>query len=131
MNRNDQEKLLGALLPGEEEADLRGASLAQGLQAIRRKRRGRAAQLYALAFLPFAVALLLFVERLPSCATRNAALNPTRQAEAQRSLPAVATIIAAQPTKVISDEELFALFPGRSLALIGSPGHQKLVFLDR
>jgi hypothetical protein len=38
---------------------------------------------------------------------------------------------AAQPIKVISDEELFALFPRRSLALIGSPGHQKLVFLDR
>jgi hypothetical protein len=32
--------------------------------------------------------------------------------------------------RVISDEELFALFPGRSLALVGPPGHQQLVFLD-
>ena len=33
--------------------------------------------------------------------------------------------------KMLSDEELFALFPGRSLALLGNPGQQELVFLDR
>ena len=32
--------------------------------------------------------------------------------------------------KLITDEELFALFPGRSVALIGKPGHQQLVFLN-
>jgi hypothetical protein len=32
--------------------------------------------------------------------------------------------------EIITDEELFALFPNRALALIGSPGHQQLVFLD-
>lgn len=131
MNYNDQEKLLGVLLPGEEEADLRSASLAHGLQAIRRKRRGRAAGFYSLAFLPFVVAVLLFVDRAPYRASRNTGSNPTSQGRAQPSVSAVATKTTAQPTKVISDEELFALFPGRSLALIGSPGHQKLVFLDR
>ena len=45
------------------------------------------------------------------------------------------SIVATAPpeesgVKMISDEELFALFPGRSLALIGKPGHQQLVFLD-
>jgi hypothetical protein len=32
--------------------------------------------------------------------------------------------------KIINDEELFALFPNRAMALIGSPGHQQLIFLD-
>jgi hypothetical protein len=35
-----------------------------------------------------------------------------------------------QSVESISDEELFALFPGRSLALLGTPGNQKLVVLD-
>jgi len=33
--------------------------------------------------------------------------------------------------KYISDEELFKLFPGRSIALIGKPGEQELIFLDK
>jgi len=35
-----------------------------------------------------------------------------------------------QDVKRISDEDLFSLFPDRSMALIGQPGHQQLVFLD-
>ena len=31
----------------------------------------------------------------------------------------------------INDDELFALFAGRSMALIGKPGEQQLVFLDQ
>lgn len=33
--------------------------------------------------------------------------------------------------KFITDEELFALFPNRPLALVGKPGQQQLVFLDQ
>jgi hypothetical protein len=32
--------------------------------------------------------------------------------------------------KTISDEELFALFPDRAVALIGAPGHQEFVVLN-
>jgi hypothetical protein len=32
--------------------------------------------------------------------------------------------------KIITDEELFALFPNRAVALIGAPGHQQLIFLN-
>jgi len=31
----------------------------------------------------------------------------------------------------ISDDELFALFPGRAAALIGSPDSQPFIFLDK
>jgi hypothetical protein len=33
--------------------------------------------------------------------------------------------------KIITDEELFSLFPNRSMVLVGQPGHQQLVFLDQ
>jgi len=49
--------------------------------------------------------------------------------------PPALRVAAAPPAdtskvKIITDEELFALFPNRAMALIGSPGHQQLVFLD-
>jgi hypothetical protein len=48
--------------------------------------------------------------------------------------PATGPVVALQTdtakVKIITDEELFALFPNRAMALIGSPGHQQLVFLD-
>ena len=47
---------------------------------------------------------------------------------------AVVTASAAQTetakVKIITDEELFALFPNRAMALIGPPGRQQLIFLD-
>jgi hypothetical protein len=33
--------------------------------------------------------------------------------------------------KLINDDELLALFPDRPVALIGKPGQQQLVFLDK
>ena len=38
---------------------------------------------------------------------------------------------AAPPVKFITDEELLALFPNRSVGLIGKAGHQELVFFDQ
>jgi hypothetical protein len=32
--------------------------------------------------------------------------------------------------QIINDDQLFALFPGRPMALVGTPGHQHLVFFD-
>jgi len=37
---------------------------------------------------------------------------------------------APAPIRTISDDELFALFPDRQLALIGPPGDQRLLFVD-
>jgi hypothetical protein len=126
MNSKDQEKLLRALLPGEEEADLRGTSLASGLKAVRRRRKNRTFRLYAMACLPLIAAAILYLDSGAFRGRQNPMSNLRPQTVASGS-----SRVAAQPIKVISDEELFALFPGRSLALIGSPGHQKLVFLDR
>jgi len=42
-----------------------------------------------------------------------------------------ATAPRSAPLRELTDEELFALFPDRQMALIGPPGEQRLVFLDR
>jgi hypothetical protein len=34
------------------------------------------------------------------------------------------------PVRKLTDEELFALFPDRQIALVGPPGDQRLLFLD-
>jgi hypothetical protein len=122
MNRLQQDQLLTELLTGDEVAGFRRRSLDQSLLALERRRRRRhslraggilsAAALAALAF-----AALGPVATSPPTAARppaRVASNPTRPFE----------------VKMITDRELFALFPGRPLALIGKPGQQRLVFLD-
>jgi hypothetical protein len=42
----------------------------------------------------------------------------------------VSTRAGFSPVKLITDDELLALFPDRPVALIGKPGQQQLVFLD-
>jgi len=42
----------------------------------------------------------------------------------------IAKLIAGTPIRVINDEELLAVFQGRPIALLGEPGHQRLVLLD-
>jgi hypothetical protein len=39
-------------------------------------------------------------------------------------------VISGTPIKVISDEDLFALFPNRSLGVVDDRGGYQLVFLD-
>ena len=125
MNQLDRDKLLNELLTPDGRTGLRERSLQQGLVALRRERRKRqvvrAGILLCLPLLIFAAVTL--------------GRGPARQPKLRNSSPEVALSstprINTSEVKIISDEELFALFPGRSLALIGKPGHQRLVFLDQ
>jgi len=121
MKPTEQDRLLREILEDGEAANFRAASLAGGLDYLQRRRgRARVARLCfgfsAMVVLLFASAWLCLILRQP------AALPPVRQAQAPKA--------AADKIKLISDEELFALFPGRAMALIGPRGHQELVFLD-
>lgn len=131
MKRPDQDKLLREMLSGEEVSDFRNASLAGGLASLRKRRRyRRAAQAGVVMVLTLLVAIGIVRE--------HGTVKPARTAREMASIkPPPATAAASpapsaetSPVKTISDEELFALFPGRSMALIGSPGRQQLVFLD-
>jgi hypothetical protein len=124
MRINDRDYLLRRVLEGPELERFRQSSLEFGLAYVRiRQRRRRLGQTYAL------VSLLLFT----GFAVLNLAFWPSRQASDRVFLKKEAIVSCPENNpnlKVITDEELFALFPGRSMALVGHPGHQQLVFLD-
>lgn len=118
MKRSEQDRLLREILEEGEAANFRAASLARGVDLLqRRRRRNRMAQACATALLP---GLLVFGLVLHQ-ASRPSAMPPAARPAPQTDTARV---------KIINDEELFALFPNRAMALIGSPGHQQLLFLD-
>jgi hypothetical protein len=103
--------------------DHRHRSLAAMVKCSRQRQRRRrmvtsvSGALVLLAFLG-----LLFVEspspnqKVMLSPTIASALNPR--------------VISGTPIKVISDEDLFALFPNRSLGVVDDRGGYQLVFLD-
>ena len=119
-SRND--RLLREIISGDEGEDFRQRTLALCLGAARRRRRSRRAlRLGVVAacacFLPMALRYSGMI------GSRHA--PPPSLASMSSPAPAPAGV------KMISDEQLFALFPGRAVALIGPPGQQQFVFLDR
>ena len=124
MNHPDSEDLLNDIFTTDEESDFRRQTLARGIQALRqRTRRRRLVRASALAAIPCLLAIGMFIFRSHDHAANNAAIvaNQVPPPNA-RQLP---------PVKIINDEQLFALFPDRAMALVGKRGNQQLVFLDR
>ncbi len=97
----------------------RQASLDAGLAALARRRQRRRHLRTAALVAPALLLGFALVARYQSAASA-----PPLSSAADRTEAAPAEITT------ISDDELFALFPGRSLALVGRPGEQQLVFLD-
>jgi len=125
MNPGEHDELVQELLAGEEMSEFRQRSLEAGLLAMRRHRRRRhSLRLGATVCLP--VAALLVILLLPSFSERSRRSSPERP---QRTA-GVAASSASGSSSAISDNHLFALFPGRSMALIGKPGRQRVIFLD-
>jgi len=124
MKPPEQDQLLKDVLGGEEPSDLRAASLEQALGMLRRRRRHRLVTATALLALTFATAGGLLLKRVQPAPDRPVASNLSRP---QAATPQAANL---PPIKFISDDELLALFPNRSVGLIGSHGHQTLEFFD-
>jgi len=118
--------LLKEILAGDELAVFRRASLEQGLTALRRRQRQRrGVRIGTVLFVPLLL-VLVFRSRRPLETSR------LQIASLQPSTTALPTPPAdGRATKLITDEELFALFPNRPMALVGKSGQQQLVFLDR
>jgi hypothetical protein len=113
MKRADQDRLLDGILGDESLAQLRHISLAGMLEAARARRRRRV--------VVSTVGALAVLFSLLVVATRRSEKIPSVEPV---SAPAAARV------KFIDDAQLLALFPDRSVALIGPPGNQKLLFLD-
>jgi hypothetical protein len=128
MKRHERDQLLKEILGGDEVSRLRQASLEQGLTAIRKTRgRRRALRTGALVMLPALLAAAVLVHQWPV----SSGSSGSSGSSVPVARPTTAPPRPAASVKFITDDELFALFPDRSLALIGPPGHQQLVFLDQ
>jgi len=122
MKLSEKQKLLREILPGDDIADFERASLERGLADLRRqRRRGHLVRAGALAAVVGFISLGIVLKQH----------NPVRESAANLQLPPAPAPAVSDHVKFISDDELLALFPGRSVALIGKPGQQRLVFFDK
>jgi len=119
MNSRETDRILSEILATDRTDRLRSASLAQGLTLVRRRRQVqtivRACAVVCLLLAPIAI---LTTSKFP-----------------RTGAPAVASRSPAQPgspfqLERITDEELLALFPGQTIALVGAPGDQRLMVAD-
>ena len=117
MKRFREDNLLQQIFDEDQVSALRQNSLERGLAAIRRRRALRRAA-------PMVVSVLLLALAVGFLLTQEKPAKPDAVQTASRPQP-LANV------KVITDDELFALFPNRSMALIGKPGHQQLFFFDQ
>lgn len=127
--------LLHEVLTSEELAAFRRDTLSAGLDAVRRRRRLRRARQLSLSVAVPIIAAWVWLANWPSPQRSLPSLTPAaeRPALARSDVPvsvAVPQAAATPPIKMITDQELLALFPDRTKALIGEPGRQRLVFLD-
>jgi len=119
---SNEKPLLAEVL---DDARLRETSLAAGLTVLRRTRRLRATG----RVVAWAVAPMLATALLVMC-VNQARRDPAAEDFPRAPAAAAPTTIAGTSIRVLSDDELLAMFPDRPVALVGAPGQQQLVFLD-
>jgi len=125
MKRLEQDHLLREILASEHLSVFKQATLETGLSAMRQRRHRRTYRFVLLACLSVGTGVLVWFKPV-----RVQKSTPQRQ-YASGPQTAVSFQNDRQGVKSISDSELFALFPEGPLALIGKPGYQQLVFLNR
>jgi hypothetical protein len=120
MTNHDRDQLLGDVFDGDELNQLRQTSLSRGLKEMRRRRQCAVAARVSMMAIP--VLLLAVVAFYPRFQQPRLTPVPTTMAFAPKGESKVEYITA---------DQLFALFPNRAMALVGKPGHQQLIFLDK
>lgn len=149
MRRGQNDHWAGEILGGADVEPLRAASLGRLLESAGRRRRRRRVLRVCGAWGLVAVLLLGGIGLrgwLRPEPGEQIARNGTEGAEGTEAAPrvvgsgrepdlgagdALESTTGNDPVvRRVTDDELLALFPGRSVALIGRPGEQRLVFLD-
>ncbi len=120
----DKDRLLDEILANDEFEQFRRSSAEQLLAAVRRSRTRRRLLRTAVLALPLVAALTVVLVQH----SKPAHVASHRPEPAPR--PRVTPTQNAKQVQIINDDELFALFPDRPVALIGPPGRQRLVVLD-
>ncbi len=122
-----EQKLIDDLLSGEE--DLRERTLHFGLAALQRKRLHRRAIRVGTTVAVLLV-LLVLVQVNRERPQAVARLNPPNFKPQTIAPPAPPAVIAGTTIRVLTDQELLDLFQGHPVALVGTPGKQKLIIFD-
>ena len=125
MQTPERDELLEEILSGESTNNLRERSLERTLTAVRRQRQWhntlRGACVVGLVGL---IVTVVWNKHQPSeepeiaAGSRNAG-----QMETAKTVPGTSI-------RVINDDELLAMFPGRPVALVGPPQNRQFVLLD-
>jgi hypothetical protein len=126
-------RLLNELLSDDPLDQLRAASLQRGLQIVRRRRRLRrvartSGWIGILVALAIAVPTLFWSQPASDQTTQTTDSEGVITAHAAVEPPV--ELDANTGVRLLTDEQLLAMFPGRPVALIGPAGDQRLVFLD-
>ena len=126
MSRPNKNQLIDELACDGASMDLRTATLQHGLAIMRQrrrfKRRVRMACQISMIVVFLAVGAVLLSDRTARDHTSNLTVsNPP---------PSKAEVIKGTNIRVISDQELFSLFEGRPIAMVGPADNPRLVFLD-
>lgn len=117
MKPPEKNEMLNDVLGGDELTAFRDATLAAGLDALRRRTRRRR-QFQAAAILAPLMVLVL-----------HGHFRPAIPANLEFA-PSLSPVQDSANVNYITQKELFALFPNRPIALIGEPGHQQFLLLD-
>lgn len=135
---HDENQLWQDLVDDVAPDGFRDALLHQTVTHAHRRRRNRRLFAGAATIGAVAAALLLVSQRndsghLASISPPTAPRDHETQGRKAVSAPdsTQGNVVPGTHIRLVNDEELAALFPGRPLALIGPPGEQQLVFLDQ
>ena len=133
MNTDRRTNPLDELLADSRFEELRAATLEAGLATVRRRRRRRVALRsagVAISLLACAALISLLLRRAPGAEHDEIAQANPAPTGAVAGAESPIHMAELSTVRHLTDNELLALFPGRPVALIGPPGHQRLVFLD-
>lgn len=125
-HRNKEKELIHELLRESASEEFRADTLERTLTYARGRRHSREVLRTvrrSAAVLLLAAGLFFIFHRAPVVDTQN-------RLEAAVDPPAKPSTIKGTNIQILSDEELFALFPNRPLAMIKSSDEPRFVFLD-
>lgn len=134
-NQKEPNELWKDLADDITEYEFQAGLFASTMAAARRRQKVRRRVIASSILIPvFAVSFIFlwavqenFPAKPPDKISQSSAPEQERSTIAQPE--GQSTNIPGTSIEVISDEELFALFKGRSIGLVGETGRQQLVFL--
>jgi hypothetical protein len=124
--RSEEQDLVADTMSQGVADDFRAASLERTLAFVRNQRRTRRRIRAAVAFAGL----------MALTATAIWWHGGGREVAPKATPPRLAALASTSPTvpgttiRILSDEQLLGMFPGRPVALMGPPDHRQLVFLD-